>query len=183
MPHRTCTICGHQQREAIDLALRTNSCPLRALAVRHGVSKTSLLRHKSHIDGAAPRMDTTEIDAVDNEIRRIQRALRKAQRSRTRDLMVNLSRELRSWITLKAKVQGAMQPDKSAPETAVSPRDALQMAMAIIEAAASGDQRKQVCEWLNSLQERLRPAETSPAQESEPSENGDISGAQDVEHV
>ena len=42
---RTCTICTHTEREAIDAALVTGE-PLRTIADRHKVSKTTLLRHR-----------------------------------------------------------------------------------------------------------------------------------------
>jgi hypothetical protein len=181
MPHQTCSICRHEQREAIDLALRKGSPPLRTLADRHAVSKTSLLRHKGHLDPSATRMNTAEIDAVDYEIRRIQRALRKAQRSRTRPLVVNLSRELRAWITLRGKL-GVMQPEKIASEPSVSPREALVIAQSVIEMNLAGDQRQQVLDWLNGLAERFRPPDATPAEQSgsadgsaELSENSDNS--------
>ena len=169
MPHRSCTVCGHKDLDAINLALRKGSPPLRALAVQHSVSKTALLRHKAHIDGAAPRVNTTEIDAVDYEIKRIQRALRKAQRSRTRALVVDLSRELRSWITLKAKVQGAIQPEKAAVVAPVTAREAVAMAQAIVEANLNDPA---VVEWLMALIQRIQPSEV-----------GDKSGTVEIEHV
>jgi hypothetical protein len=57
------------------------------------------------------------------------------------------------------------------------------MAEAIIEANLTGDQRQQVCEWLNALTERLRPPEAAPTEQSggaddavETLENGANSG-------
>ena len=45
MPH--CTICGHPQREAIDVHLLDGTLSLRQLAAKFGTSKSSLLRHQS----------------------------------------------------------------------------------------------------------------------------------------
>jgi hypothetical protein len=45
MPRR-CTVCAHQARAMIDAAL-ISGAPLRDIAGRHGVSKSSLERHKA----------------------------------------------------------------------------------------------------------------------------------------
>jgi hypothetical protein len=190
MPHKTCSVCVHKDLEAINVALRTGSPTLRALADRHAVSKTSLLRHKRHLDPSPNRVNTAEIDVIDRQIARLERAQRRAQRARTRDVMVNITRELRSWITLRAKVQSAMLPETSVSEPAVSPREALVMAETIVEMNLAGEQRQQVLEWLNELAERLRPPDAMPAEQSsradgsvETLENGDISGTAEIEHV
>jgi hypothetical protein len=39
MPHRTCSVCVHEQRAAIDLALRKGSPTLRALATVMALAK------------------------------------------------------------------------------------------------------------------------------------------------
>jgi hypothetical protein len=53
---RQCTVCTHGSRQIIDLALASNSGPIRTLTARFGLSKTSLLRHKStHIRSAVTR--------------------------------------------------------------------------------------------------------------------------------
>ena len=47
---RTCSICNHPDRAAIDKAIVTRSASLRTIADRYGVSKTALIRHRdSHI--------------------------------------------------------------------------------------------------------------------------------------
>ncbi len=48
---RTCTICGHGERPAIDAALVAGE-PLRNIAARFGTSATALFRHRAeHIPG------------------------------------------------------------------------------------------------------------------------------------
>jgi hypothetical protein len=44
---RTCTICVHEDRAAIDEALATRSGSLRTVADQFRVSKTALIRHKA----------------------------------------------------------------------------------------------------------------------------------------
>ncbi len=43
---RSCTICGHAERESVDLAL-VRGTSYRTIADQHGVSKTALIRHKA----------------------------------------------------------------------------------------------------------------------------------------
>ncbi len=44
---RTCTVCGHQERHAIDTALVAASDPYRTIADRYGLSHQALIRHKA----------------------------------------------------------------------------------------------------------------------------------------
>ncbi len=43
---RTCTVCGHPQRAAIDQALM-DGVPLREIAARYGLTDSSVARHKA----------------------------------------------------------------------------------------------------------------------------------------
>jgi transposase-like protein len=45
-----CTVCRHASRDAIDQAL-DSAVSLRTIASAYGVAKTSLLRHRAHLDG------------------------------------------------------------------------------------------------------------------------------------
>lgn len=51
---RTCLACKSPDREAIDKAL-TSGAPLRTIADQWSVSKTALIRHKSHVAAAIVR--------------------------------------------------------------------------------------------------------------------------------
>lgn len=44
---RTCTVCAHRERKAIDQALVAASCPYRTIADRYGLSHQALIRHKA----------------------------------------------------------------------------------------------------------------------------------------
>jgi hypothetical protein len=50
---RSCTICTHPQRTAIETALG-NGIPLRTIAAQWSVSKTALIRHKRHLPKLPP---------------------------------------------------------------------------------------------------------------------------------
>jgi hypothetical protein len=180
VPHQSCSICRHEQREAIDFALRTNACSLRVLAGQFGASKTALGRHRHHLDGKKDRANTKQIAQIDDEIRRLKRAQTAARKRRDNPAFVRLSGELRQWHMLKSKLAGSMLPEKDAPVVPISEHDAPAMAIAIIEMNLAEDQRQQVCEWLNGVVERLRPADAVPAGPNEPLENGDISGTVEI---
>lgn len=50
---RTCTVCRHPERDAIDRALIAAEDPYRDIAARHGLTRSALLRHKAdHITAA-----------------------------------------------------------------------------------------------------------------------------------
>jgi len=44
---RTCTVCAHRERHAIDTALVAATDPYRTIADRHGLSHQALIRHKA----------------------------------------------------------------------------------------------------------------------------------------
>lgn len=44
---RTCTVCAHQERHAIDTALVAATDPYRTIADRYGLSHQALIRHKA----------------------------------------------------------------------------------------------------------------------------------------
>ena len=45
----SCTVCRHPKRQEIDQALAAGSAPLTALSQEHGLSTSSLHRHKAHL--------------------------------------------------------------------------------------------------------------------------------------
>lgn len=87
---RRCTICTHHQREEIDRALASGQ-PFRTIAVRYGVSATSLKRHRAHIQDAiqqayAARAVEVGVSVLDRirELNREARSLLEEARSRGR---------------------------------------------------------------------------------------------------
>jgi hypothetical protein len=73
---RTCTICNHQEREAINKALLAGE-PLRNIAARTGTSATALHRHKAEhmpatLAKAQEARDTAQADDLLAQVRRLQ---------------------------------------------------------------------------------------------------------------
>ena len=72
-----CSVCSHPDRATIDHELAIGSPSLRAIAIRSGLSKTSLIRHRPHIPAAhfADRLAFT----LARELRPFGYALQKVQ--------------------------------------------------------------------------------------------------------
>jgi hypothetical protein len=87
---RRCTICTHPQREEIDRALASGQ-PFRTIAVRYGVSATSLKRHRAHVQDAIQQAIEAKVVSVGasvldriRELNREARSLLEEARSRGR---------------------------------------------------------------------------------------------------
>ncbi len=76
---RTCTICSHAQRPAIDRAL-VDGTTYRTIADRFGLSETALKRHKAdHLPATlAKAREASEVAAADDLLGQIQELRRKA---------------------------------------------------------------------------------------------------------
>lgn len=149
MPRQQCTVCLHPQRDEIDLAL-AKGAPLRGVAKQFDVTTAAVFRHRHHDDQKRPK-NTGEIDRINDEIARLTRARNRAKRKRNDAEALAIARELRNWLTLKAKFEalaGARQVEQGEPLT---PQEALQMARALIEAHASDPE---ITAWIAGLYER-----------------------------
>lgn len=189
MPHQSCTVCRHPQRESIDLALRTNSGSLRVLAGRFGVSKTALDRHHHHADHKRDRKNTEQIAGIDAEIGKLIRAQNRAKRKRDNVGALAIARELRAWYVLKAKAAAVVSASQPEQTQEISHAEALGLAKAIIEAEATAGS-SEIVAWLQGLCERVRPADAVPAEEivsvngsEKLPENRDTTGTVEIEHV
>lgn len=189
MPHKICSVCAHEQREAIDLALRTNSCSLRVLAGRFGVSKTALDRHHHHLDHKKDRENIEQIAGIDAEIGKLIRAQNRAKKKRDNVGALAIARELRAWYVLKAKAAAAVSASQPEQLQEISHAEAIALAKAIIEAEVTPGS-SELSAWLQGLCERFRPADAAPAAQSgsanhsaELPEVGDNSGTDSIEHI
>lgn len=113
----TCTICRHENRRDIEKAL-ISGVPLRDLAGRYGLSKSSLQRHKAeHLPvrllRAKEAAEVSQASDLLGEIRRLQdKALDiLAQAEAAGDLRTALMgvREARSCLELAARVSGQVR--------------------------------------------------------------------------
>ena len=115
MPRR-CTVCTHEQKEQIDQALVAGE-PLRDVAGRFGISKSSLARHKdAHLPTILAKAQAAEeVAQADDLLGQIEDLRRQAQAikdqaMKTNDLRTALQgiRELVRIVELLAKLRGEL---------------------------------------------------------------------------
>jgi len=114
---RSCTICHHRDRKAIDHALLAGE-PYRQLAARTGTSTGALLRHKAdHLSATLRKAGEAEeatrgsdllakIGDLEADARRI---AAKAEKSNDLRTAIAAIRELTRIVELLAKLRGELQ--------------------------------------------------------------------------
>jgi hypothetical protein len=117
-----CSICIHPDREAIDQELISGT-PVRDIAGRYGIGKSSINRHKKHIPGALVKAqeagDVVRGDTLLKQVRelhqRAQGITSKAEQSGDLKTALQGIREVRGCLELLGRVMGEL----SAVQTAV----------------------------------------------------------------
>ena len=99
---RTCTVCRHPDRIAIDAAIMTGT-PFRAISRRHNLSKDAIARHRAnHL-----ARDVPTTDALRNEMSaacaRALALLEKAERSESWVLTMRAVREAHACVDALAR--------------------------------------------------------------------------------
>jgi hypothetical protein len=120
---RTCTVCRHAERLAINAALVAGE-PFRAIAGRLGLSRTALQRHKAEhlplaLVKATEAAQVAEADTLLAQVQEMRQRARayEAQAVATGDLRVGLLalREERAAAELVAKMTGALRERQELP--------------------------------------------------------------------
>jgi hypothetical protein len=113
----TCTICRHQDEMAVNLSLVAGE-PTRSIAVRTGLSKTALIRHKLHciprdLVQARQSGKVAEADFLLAQITRLHRRadnlLQKAEEASDFRSAAALIRELRALLELLCRLSGELR--------------------------------------------------------------------------
>lgn len=119
---RTCTICTHPERHAIDQALIIDSAALRVLGSRYAVSYAALFRHKeSHLPKALTQAhaaaDVAQADDLLDQVQDLQRRtlaiLATAEQTKALGLALGAIREARSNLELLAKLEGKLREQQT----------------------------------------------------------------------
>jgi hypothetical protein len=122
-----CSACTHIDRKTIDEALRARMA-LRKLAGLFGLSAATLCRHRAHLEAPATSQGDAggtdgllaTADAAIAELRSLQRRARRNKNAAAgAELTLKASRELRSWIVLRAQLlskQTTVPIKRSEPE-------------------------------------------------------------------
>ena len=120
---RPCTICAHEDRKAIDEALVVGT-PVRAIALRYGVERTSLGRHlHHHVSPALARVVTKRqekreeraarslLERMEGLIERTERLLSAAETSGAVGQALASIAQLWKGYELLGKLTGEIRPD------------------------------------------------------------------------
>lgn len=119
---RKCSVCAHASKAEIDGRIIAGGESALSVARLFGLSKDSVLRHRRHIDSAiraAQVIKSTGFQELTSAIERLtakmQRHLSNPRRSET---WFQESRELRGWISLRAKLAGKVTVDEGQKRSA-----------------------------------------------------------------
>ncbi|SRR6266540_3732829 len=114
---RTCTVCTHPEREAIDRAL-VGGCVQRDITRRYGLDRTAVSRHKSaHISPALVRAaakreerhESSLLDRIENLIDRLEVVVEREEAKGNSKVSILALRELRSTLALLGQASGELQ--------------------------------------------------------------------------
>ncbi len=138
---RTCTVCRHPHRDAIDQALVASE-PFRNVSLRFGTSVSALFRHKAdHLPQAlvkaAEAGEVARADSLLEEVRSLQTKaldiLRKAEAAGDLRAAVSAVREARGNIELLAKLIGELDERDNVNVAVMLPEQARQGAAEIVD--------------------------------------------------
>jgi hypothetical protein len=113
---RSCTICGHPDRGAIDQAL-VEGTPNRRIASHHGVTERAVRNHKAnHLPASLARaQEAEEVAQADDLLRQMQdlqkrtlTILESAEETKQHRTALSAIREARSNLELLAKLLGEL---------------------------------------------------------------------------
>jgi hypothetical protein len=121
---RTCTVCNHPQRSAIDSAL-LNGDPYRGVAQRYAASPDAVYRHRDHLPLALVKaQEAAEVARGGDllaQLRDLQghalRVLDQAEQSGDLRAAVAAIREARGCVELLAKLVGQLQSSVEVHQT------------------------------------------------------------------
>jgi hypothetical protein len=113
---KTCGICSHPERAAIDAALVANTS-LRAIAGQYGTTKSALDRHRKHIPAALTKAkQASEVADATSLVSRVERLMSRMENICTKAMeqehwtgAVGASRELRGCLELLGKLSGELK--------------------------------------------------------------------------
>ncbi len=116
---RTCTVCAHPDLEAIDEALVSRQ-PYRAIAERHCLSSSAVLRHsQNHVSPALAALQAEReraggerlVDRIEDLMDRADRLLSASEESGKVVQALAAVREMRALLELLGKASGELKPD------------------------------------------------------------------------
>lgn len=172
MPHASCSVCKHDQLEAIDKALLSGAS-LRATAKQFRLTHAALHRHRHHGAPGQSRKDIGSFERIDREIRKLRHAETAAKKRRDSTAALQIARELRHWFTLRVRAEAVDDAGKVEPPE-LSADEALALAKALIESRLDDPDVVVWLRWLlNRADVAFEPVFTAASGKCE---NGDTTG-------
>ncbi len=122
-----CSICRHEQRSEIDGELLASG-PLRPMADRYGVSKTSLIRHRTNCISAqlAKAKEISEVATASSLVKELRELTKKtgevlarAVRQKNGDLALKALARLERQLELKGRLLGQLEERNNGGATVV----------------------------------------------------------------
>jgi hypothetical protein len=112
---RTCTVCRHPERDAVERDL-AQGLPYRDIASRHGLSRDAVRRHRNDhlapmlakVQAARERKGSRLLDRVEDLYARARRVLDAAEAEGRASLSLAAIRELRSTCELLGRITGEL---------------------------------------------------------------------------
>jgi hypothetical protein len=112
---RKCTVCAHPEKTEIDRKIVGNDGSSLTIARLFGLSDDAVSRHRSHINSAIRNAQVIKstgfhelTKAIDRLVLKVEKHLSISAKSET---WFKESRELRNWISLRAKLAGRIVKD------------------------------------------------------------------------
>ena len=133
MPHQQCTVCQHENLEAIELALKSGAS-VRAVARQFGLRHAAIDRHRHHDRNSRIRMNTGSLEKIDAAIKKLRQAETNARKRKDSSMALQIAKELRSWFTLRVKAEAISGPREVQQTEQMSHGEAVAMARTIVEA-------------------------------------------------
>jgi hypothetical protein len=110
---KTCSVCIHEEKDAIDAAL-LNNVPLRTIAAQTGVGPWAIHRHRKHLPAQLVKArDAEEVADANSLLARVERLIKRcetiataAEKQKKWAPAVSALREVRSALELLARLRG-----------------------------------------------------------------------------
>ena len=136
-----CSVCYHEQTEAVSMDILSGHLTLREIAAKYGLSTTSIHRHKQHIPAQlALSSEAEKVAKADSIMARIMEIDKRAEEiyERAKEsspaLALKALKELRETVNLYAKITGEIAAKTVTNNTLIISPEWVSMRAAMLKA-------------------------------------------------
>lgn len=164
---RTCTICSHPEREAIEAAL-VRGDPFRHIAERYGTASSSLVRHREHVRDALVQAKESKSEergqTLLEQVRWLQQTTLKALETAERDddtrCLLAAVKEARGNLELLGKLTGELATGPTAVAIAGAQATATSAVETQLQALTDEELAEELRAALEAVEARIAAKET-----------------------